>query len=57
MNEEIRCINNRGKRKMATTEWENDYSDTFHQDNSFFYTYSLPCFNKGTTALLKAINI
>ena len=30
MNEEIRCINNRGKRKMATTEWENDYSDTFH---------------------------
>ena len=49
---------------MATTEWEmitemmtEDYSDTFHQDNSFFHTYSLPCFNKGTTALLKAINI
>ena len=30
MNEETRCINNTGKSLMATTEWENDYSDTFH---------------------------
>ena len=29
MHEQIRCITNKGKKKMAMSEWENDDSDIF----------------------------
>ena len=61
MNEELRCITNKGK--ATKNEWKND---DWHSSSSFyikligqlfFHTYSLTCLNKDTSVLLKDKNI
>ena len=63
MNEESRCITNKGK--TAKSKWENLMTLIFFElysaykklGQSFFHTYSLTCLNKDTSVLLKVINI
>ena len=63
MNEEICCINNKGK--MDKNVWENNDSNFFSRliqckykklGQTFFHTYLLTCLNKDTSVLLKFIN-
>ena len=63
MNEEIRCITNKGK--TAKNEWENDdcdflralYSVYIKLGDLFFNTSLLTCWKKDILILLKVINI